>query len=668
VRVEYRCPDLDLAFAPCHEGLPGPCFVSVPRPQTRLEVRARALGVAGVSLDSPFASLQLTTPALLPPPLSVSCKTKTSMKVSWPAVPGARAYRLQRRSGGGEGEEDAEAEKKKKEEEDGEDGGRLREEGAAPSLFETVFEGPARAHVQCGLLVGSRHEFRVQALGEHTADDGPVGAPVAFATAAGAPSRPAAPFLSSAATPTSLTVSWTAPAGNGCPVQGFTLQRCAGAAGEDEDPDRKLENLYSGEEDFFVCKGLRKGCHYRFRVRAANQVGQGDWSPVATFRTAPDVPDAPVELGLAAKAGAGARRAHALQLSWRAPGRSNGAPVEGFRLELALAPVPAHPNGAGGGAGCAFACVYAGAGPACVVSGLEPNTRYFARVQAVNACGPGPFTEVYAVQTAPHVPDAPAWLPLPPGLAATPSSVTLAWSCPADQGAPVASYTLVLLGVAAGKGRDRDEEKEVGKEEEKEEEKDEAKDAPGDEALSTVYTGPERHFVLSGLAPASEYTFRVSASNKVGSSHPSNEITVATLPDLPASPQDCAVVRVRAHSAALEWRDGALNGGKVVGYVAQVSTLSAGIQKSERMLCLVGLCVVCACVLCVGSCVCVCVVCVRVCVVCCELCVCVYVCVCMYVCMCVCVCCVCFFCFTGVFSPFYMTGGCITCVPLFLNI
>lgn len=64
---------------------------------------------------------------------------------------------------------------------------------------------------------------------------------------------------------TSLTLSWTAPADNGSPISAYVLEADDGRGGD-------FHLAYAGINQTHTVTGLRSGLHYRFRLRADNDV------------------------------------------------------------------------------------------------------------------------------------------------------------------------------------------------------------------------------------------------------------------------------------------------------------------------------------------------------------------------------------------------------------
>ncbi len=166
-----------------------------------------------------------------------------------------------------------------------------------------------------------------------------------------------------------------------------------------------------------IVTGLTNGVQYQFRVNATNAVGTGPASDVvpATPRTVPEAPS-----NLTADPGN-----EQVDLSWTAP-HDGGSPITGYIVEYTSN------NGASWSEFADITDTYAN------VTGLTNGQQYHFRVNATNAVGTGPASDI--------VPATPVTLPgAPENLIATVNGTTieLTWDPPAnDGGATITSYTV----------------------------------------------------------------------------------------------------------------------------------------------------------------------------------------------------------------------------------
>jgi hypothetical protein len=164
---------------------------------------------------------------------------------------------------------------------------------------------------------------------------------------------------------------------------------------------------------------------YFVRVRARNALGTSVASPETIINVAPCVPPgAPTGLSYSAAD-------NIVSISWTAP--ASNPPLQGYVLS------------AGFGPGQANALVTQ-LGPTPAFGGFAPAGNYYVRVQAVNACGPGPASAdlLVTVQSCAAPPSAPTNL----RFTKNGNVVTLNWDAPASGTA--SQYRLLVGSVAGG--------------------------------------------------------------------------------------------------------------------------------------------------------------------------------------------------------------------------
>ena len=246
---------------------------------------------------------------------------------------------------------------------------------------------------------GQTYAFRLRAVN----GDGD-GAPSGSETAKMAPGRPDAPAL--AAGSGALTVTWTAPAGDGgSPITAYDLQYRESSAST----WTEVDNAWTSGSDplEYTVSNLTDDTEHEVQVRAVNARGDGDWS--ATSTATPGVPHAPALPTLTVGDGE-------LEVSWNAPA-SGGTPAE---YDLRHRPT----NG-----------TWTTVDPATsgaldhTITSLTNGTAYEVEVRAVNGAGDGPWSD-----TATGIP---ATLPGKPAITAvTPrdAALKLEWSAPSNDG------------------------------------------------------------------------------------------------------------------------------------------------------------------------------------------------------------------------------------------
>ena len=299
------------------------------------------------------------------------------------------------------------------------------------------------------------------------------------ATAPGAPGN-----VTATAGDASATVSWSAPADGGSAITKYTVTPYDGGTA-------LAPTTVTGTPPATkaTVSGLTNGTAYTFRVSATNAVGTGPESAAS----APVTPGSATAPGAPGNVTATAGDASAT-VSWSAPADGGSAitkyTVTPYDGGTALAPT-----------------TVTGTPPAtkATVSGLTNGTAYTFRVSATNAVGTGPESAA----SAPVTPGS-ATAPGAPGnvtATAADASATVSWSAPADGGSAITKYTVTPY--------------------------------DGGTALApTTVTGtpPATKATVSGLTNGTAYTFRVSATNAVGTGPES----AASAPVTPVAAPSCS--------------------------------------------------------------------------------------------------------------------------------
>lgn len=276
-------------------------------------------------------------------------------------------------------------------------------------------------------------------------------------TVQGRPGQPGTPTVTSVQDRT-VVLNWTPPVDNGSPITGYTVQSVAGG--------------YSKQCASTTCTldGLTNNVEYNFTVTATNQVGTSAPSlPSDTARpdARPDTPQTPtVVFG-----------DKSLAISWATPS-TPGSPVQSYNLQIS----PAPPSGVDTRTGVT--------GNALTWTGLQNGTAYQVRVQAVNRAPEPSSWSPWSVSTIPAAPPAAPAQPTTKLLSAVGSQAQLEvdWAAPANNGDAISSYDLdVMQGSTVVKS-------------------------------ITGIAGTQTSQAISLGTSTSDYTFRVKATNKAGTS------------------------------------------------------------------------------------------------------------------------------------------------------
>ena len=316
-----------------------------------------------------------------------------------------------------------------------------------------VFASTATTQTVTGLLNGTPYTFRVAAVNGLGA--GLSSDPSNGVVPATVPDAPTIGVASAA--PGEATVSWTAPASDGgAPIDGYVvIPYVSGVA--------QAPRLFGSALTTQVITGLANGVTYTFRVAAFNVVGTGPESADSNPVTPATVPDAPI-------IGTATRGHQEATVVWSPPPFDGGAPITAYIVTPYIGGVAQTP-------------VVVGAVPTSVtITGLTNGTTYQFKVAAVNAVGTGPRSAISNPVTPAAVPGAPTIGMAVGGV----GHASLSWTAPAsDGGAAITGYVVTpyVAGVAQ---------------------------------TPVVLIGPATTRLIPGLANGTVYTFRVAATNGIG--------------------------------------------------------------------------------------------------------------------------------------------------------
>jgi fibronectin type III domain protein len=200
---------------------------------------------------------------------------------------------------------------------------------------------------------------------------------------------------------------------------------------------------------------------------------------------------------------------HSATVTWSPP-PAGDRPITGYTVSAS----PAHGS-----------ATVAGDKSSATITGLSNGVHYTFTVRATNAYGTGPPSDPSNEVTPATVPDAPNITSVVPGDA----SVTVSWSAPFDEGSPITSYSVAAT--------------------------------PNDG--SATVAGNLTSATISGLTNGTSYTFKVTASNALGTgpaSAASSPVTPRTVPGKPTN----VTATAGDSRATVSWTAPASNGGAAI--------------------------------------------------------------------------------------------------------
>lgn len=330
---------------------------------------------------------------------------------------------------------------------------------------------------------------------------------------------PAAPTVgTAAATNGSATVDFTAPVG-GPPLTGFTVEAVPVGGGVTVSTALTLATATTA-----TVAGLVNGTSYQLRVAASNAFGTGPFSALSNVVIPSTVPGVPT-IGVAT-----VLSPTSASVTWTAPAGNGGSAITGYSVRVL--------NAANAQVG---ALRPAAAGATSLTVTLTTGQAVHFTVTANNIRGsstPSASTNTITPVAAATVPSAPA---IGTAAAAGPTSVTVRWTPPANNGSPITGYSVRVLNAANAQ---------VG-------------------ALRMVAGAAINTLVVTALTAGQAYHFTVTATNAVGTSPASASSNTVTLV-VPGAPVIGTATAAGPTSMTVRWTAPAITGSAITGYSVRV--------------------------------------------------------------------------------------------------
>ena len=348
-----------------------------------------------------------------------------------------------------------------------------------------------------------------------------------YRTPAGQPSAPKNVNFSSNF-PSKGVLSWSSPSYLGSPsISTYVVQYSLDGIQWFDLPNGKTSDL------FLTVSGLNSNSDYWFRIRGENGATTGqnisymtlNWGAIKVHTAGTIAPSAPTGLVITSLSSSG------FSLDWTYPVSNGGSDLSDFTVELSR----------DAGLNWQSAKAVTSTSTHLTVTGTTPNSKYLIRIASVNPAGSSSYL-TGSVST-------PATNPLAPdGLHVNSlgsNSLTLTWGLPSsDGGSAITNY---LVEVSSNYGS----------------------------SWTAIAHSPSINlgFDVTNLIRNRTYAFRVSAINRMGTSDPSNVVTITTLGStVPLPPASLGFNVLSAYSAKVMWSSPSDTGGSPISdYRVEIS-------------------------------------------------------------------------------------------------
>ncbi len=397
---------------------------------------------------------------------------------------------------------------------------------ATLSLGINISFGISPGTIKCSLLASDRLEH----IG-----NSPVGTFRIYNTPPGQPSQPLN-FNASKVATTDATLNWDSPSSLGTPtLSGYELQSSTDGT--------SWTDALSGvtDKNSVIVSNLLPDTDYWFRVRGDNggvyDTDTSDmdlnWASVKLHTNPPSKPNQPTDLLTTGVESTG------FSLDWTAPANNVGSGTTDYSVEASVdngTTWVSLKNSASTATHLAF-------------TGASPGTSYLLRIAAVNSLGTSEYL-TGSVTTSSVQPDAPQNLRY---LNLTGTSLSLEWDSPkSNGGSSIKDYVV------------------------------EYSSNGGTAWISIPHTpSTYQQFSVTNLSKNSTYNFRVSATNEVGTSAPSNILSATTPITLPGIPTSPVFSKITSSSVVISWQAPLDDGGASISdYKVELSN-DAGTTWTE---------------------------------------------------------------------------------------
>ena len=391
--------------------------------------------------------------------------------------------------------------------------------------------------------------------------------------AAQKPDQPDAPTV--AVWNASLRLSWNEPDDNDATITDYDVQyrtctatpkSCTTSPAWTDWTDRSDETSTDTTRSATI-GSLTNGTAYEIQVRAANSVGESEWSTAAQGIPAAQKPDAPAAPTLTAKN-------DSLDVSWIAPG-DNGSAITDYDVQyractatdsdtnvLTCATNPTW------GSWTEWNSSNTSTATTAAITGLTNGTKYQVQLQAANSVGDSVWSASASAAPAPEPPNAPA----APTVSVWNAELRVSWTAPNDNGAAITDYDVQYRACTA---TDNDT-------------TNLACDGTTNTWATTwsphTHSGTARSAAVTGLTNNTAYQVQVRAANSAGTgpwSASTSKTPTAQAPGEPGAPS----LTARHTSLAVSWTAPASNGASITDYDVQHRACTATDNDTTNLAC-----------------------------------------------------------------------------------
>jgi hypothetical protein len=333
----------------------------------------------------------------------------------------------------------------------------------------------ATTYSHTGLTTNQVYLYRVYSITQFGTSENPSNEVVVQPTSSSALTVPGSPTGVSATpvSPTQVNLSWSAPSNNGgSPITGYKIEAKSGSG--------TFSNLVSNTGTTITTyshTGLTTGTTYTYRISAINNIGtsvtSAEASAIPTSSSTSGAPSAPT--GLVATASSGTQ----VNLSWSAPSNNGGFPITGYKIEYKVG-------------SSSYANMVSNTGTTTTAyshTGLTSGQLYVYRVSAINSVGTSTASnEASSTPTQSSASSVPGSVTNLSATSASPTQINLSWGAPSNNGgAAITGYKI-----------------------------ESKKGAGAFEVLVANSQSTSTSFSHTGLTTGTQYYYRVSAINSVG--------------------------------------------------------------------------------------------------------------------------------------------------------